>query len=349
MSGSRFIPGTLSSTAVREHSFVVQVENASLSGVVLRELTRATLQSGKSLRFTARGYSMAPFIRDGDLITIVPCESSPRPGEVLAFVNADTQRLTVHRLISRTASGSVLKGDNVGEPDGFVPDAQLLGRVARVERAGRTVPGVLGMGGRAIALLSWWNLPIAVSQAYHFPRRISGKLLRRAQRLSAYPALVRPWSPRVDIFEADTADLIAISRCILPGVWQRPPAPVAHVTRYVAKAGVALAGFVQLIRHPPQHVPYAGYWLNSHYVWTRYRRLGIGERLIRQAMAQARKDGAWELRLLVSEIDACAIGLYRKLGFVRMALPALDQQLVLEPPPRRHVMSVRLAESSRIP
>ena len=44
----------------------------SLSGEALIELMRAVLARGLPFRFAARGFSMAPFIRDGDVISVSP-------------------------------------------------------------------------------------------------------------------------------------------------------------------------------------------------------------------------------------------------------------------------------------
>lgn len=331
--------------ADRSGSFVVEISGTPLSGVALRELARVTLQRGKTFRFTAHGYSMLPFIQDGDVITVAPLASRPRLGEVVAFVNPVSERLTVHRITGCTTRGYVIKGDSLPEPDCVLADGGVLGRVVRVERSGHDVPGILGHASTAIALLSRWNLPLTARRAYGLPRRAAGALLRRAQGFAIYPTLVKPWSSRIAIGEASPADLIEVQQRFQPGLWQRPLPPAPNVTRYVARSGQALAGFVELVRHPPEHDPYIGHWLFSLHVWTRYRRLGIGASLTRQVMARARHEGAAELQLIVNDTNTAAIDLYTRLGFVRCERPALDRTLALETP-RRVIMSVNLTDTN---
>jgi ribosomal protein S18 acetylase RimI-like enzyme len=124
-------------------------------------------------------------------------------------------------------------------------------------------------------------------------------------------------------------------------VWTRPAPRNPNVTEYVARVGGDLAGFVELVRHPPEHFPYVGHWLFSLHVWTRFRGLGIGALLTRQVMEQAQRKGARELLLVVFADNAPAIHLYRKLGFVPIAAPAFDEQFAREPRPRI-VMCVNL-------
>lgn len=335
--------GTRSSDSIALLSpFVTEIRDASLSGVTLRELTRTILNRGKAFRFTAHGYSMAPFICDGDVILVSPLDTPPSLGEVVVFVNPESQRLTVHRVINLAVSGFVIKGDNLTKQDGVIAGDCLLGRVSRVERAGQTVPGVLGRAGMIIAVLSRYNLLLANRKAYNTLRHVVAALLRHLQSLTAYPAVVRPWAPLIDIGEASQAELINVQRHLMPGVWQRPPPPDPSVTRYVAKTGSALAGFVELVRHSPEHFPYLGHWLYGLHVWPRYRRLGIGERLTRTVMMQAHEEGASELLLLVQDTNKAAIDLYTKLGFARCARPTLDRQLA-EDCMGRVLMSIHLS------
>jgi hypothetical protein len=127
----------------------------SLSGNALQEFLRAVLARGMPLRFKARGFSMSPFIQDGDVLTVVPHPARrPRSGEVVAFYHPKTGKLVVHRVLARRAGGYLLRGDNTPEADGLIPAAHVLGRVARVERRGRRVRLGQGTVGRLIAMLA---------------------------------------------------------------------------------------------------------------------------------------------------------------------------------------------------
>jgi len=118
-----------------------------------------------------------------------------------------------------------------------------------------------------------------------------------------------------------------------------------NVTNFVAKRKSRVIGFVQLVRHPPEHHPYIGYWLFSLSVRLRYRGLGIGEALSRAVIEKAREKGAEELLLLIHDDNKPAVHLYHKLGFEKKSIPALDSKLEEEyhiTGRRRLVMGVSL-------
>ncbi len=321
------------------------IADAPLSGPALRELTRATLGRGLPFRFTAHGYSMTPFIQDGDVITVAPLTAPPTPGVVVAFVNPHHQRLTVHRVVALTPEGYLVRGDNLAEPDGLLTDADLLGRVVQVKRNGRPVAAGLGRAGPLLAHLSRLGLLWGARQALFLPRRGAGMLLRWLQSLPAYRHLGRHWQPAVRISEVDMAGLAEVQRRLSPELWHPPPRPNPLVTPYAAHVGGLLAGFVELVRHPPAHAPYVGHWLFSLHVWTAFRGLGVGEQLTRQVIRQAQAEGAAALLLVVNEDNAPAIRLYRKLGFVHVAMPELDRRFA-QANPRRLVMRIVWQEAS---
>lgn len=136
--------------------FSVPAGSLALSGVALSEIMGAVLKKGRPFRFRAGGWSMAPLIRDGDVITLAPLAAgAPRPGDVVAFVRPETGQLVVHRVVSRRGRVWRIRGDsNAAACDDLVPDENLLGRVTRIERQGRPVRMGLGPERRLIAWLS---------------------------------------------------------------------------------------------------------------------------------------------------------------------------------------------------
>ncbi len=118
------------------------------------ELMTAVLDKGKPFRFQAAGASMSPFIRGGDVITIVPVQERIHLGEVLAFRQPESDRLAVHRVVGRGRRGFLVKGDNGCHCDGRVTREKIIGRVTRVEHCGREVRIGLGLERILIAGLS---------------------------------------------------------------------------------------------------------------------------------------------------------------------------------------------------
>lgn len=105
----------------------------SLSGAAMREFLEAVLERGAPFRFTARGCSMYPAIKDRDVITVSPLGGrAPGVGEVVAF-RSDEERLVVHRIVAVAEGFYELRGDNCPMGDGRVSCDALLGVVTRVE------------------------------------------------------------------------------------------------------------------------------------------------------------------------------------------------------------------------
>jgi len=135
---------------------VVKAREFPLSGQDLLDLMQAVLARGVPFRFCARGWSMTPFIHDGDVITVSPLHGAlPGVGEVVAFARPGTGNPVVHRVIARCGTGSLIQGDSMEEyTDGIIPAENLLGRVTRVERRGHDIWLGLGPERYVIAWLS---------------------------------------------------------------------------------------------------------------------------------------------------------------------------------------------------
>jgi signal peptidase I len=127
----------------RSQSFecsVLSTHNSSLS-----ELLEAVLCKGLDCRFQAKGHSMSPFIKNGDVITVSPLNgTSPGLGDVAAFIRKGTGRLVIHRVVGKREDSYFIKGDNASEADGLVQKANILGFVTGVERKGKKV--FIGLG-----------------------------------------------------------------------------------------------------------------------------------------------------------------------------------------------------------
>ena len=150
----------------------------SLSGPALSEVSREVLARGHSFRFHARGTSMSPFIRNGDVITLSPFEvAHSSPGTVVAFINPATGQLVVHRIVAVIGNCYRIRGDNCEEEDGEFDHESIIGTVSNIERAGKPVRFGLGSERALIALLSrrQWLSPCitAVGTIISLVRRLS--------------------------------------------------------------------------------------------------------------------------------------------------------------------------------
>jgi hypothetical protein len=126
-----------------------------LSGPDLIELLRAVLDKGVPFRFRAKGFSMSPFIKDDDVITVSPLtDGSIRSGDVVAFIRPEMKKLVIHRVVGQKGEYFHIKGDNIPDTDELIPVANILGRVTRVERSGKEIFFGLGPERFLIAFLT---------------------------------------------------------------------------------------------------------------------------------------------------------------------------------------------------
>lgn len=126
-----------------------------LSGEAVSELMRAVLEKRRPFRFQAKGTSMFPFLREGDQMTVVSVgRRKIQIGDIVAFIHPESKKFTVHRAIKRKGKRLLIKGDNNVGSDGLIPEANILGFVSKIERAGKRMTFSLGPGKRIIAL---WN------------------------------------------------------------------------------------------------------------------------------------------------------------------------------------------------
>ena len=146
-----------------------------LSGAAVTCLLTAVIERDKPFKFKARGWSMSPFIRDGDILTLSPpLISFPQKGDVLCVLDPGTDKLVVHRVVGMKNGKYRIKGDSAEKKDARSFGLnRICGHVTRVERNGKPVRFGLGPERRAIALLS--QVPVViklVSKALGVLRRI---------------------------------------------------------------------------------------------------------------------------------------------------------------------------------
>lgn len=96
--------------------------------------------SGASFRFCARGRSMLPTIQDGDTLYVEPLRKSPRRGDIVLFLREG--KFTAHRIVGRSGSAFVTRGDAAIDTDGVVGREDILGKIVarHCATSGRKIP-----------------------------------------------------------------------------------------------------------------------------------------------------------------------------------------------------------------
>jgi len=126
---------------------------------VLPELVKDIVGKGVECRLEVKGFSMSPFIKDSDAVTISPIfDASPRFGDVIAFVHPEAHKLIIHRVVRKIGDACLVKGENSLEPDGLIERKHIIGIITKVERKGRKVSFGLGPERFLIAILTRKNL-----------------------------------------------------------------------------------------------------------------------------------------------------------------------------------------------
>ena len=143
---------------VGELASVVVKEDISLRNSDIAELIRSAVTKGASFRFKVKGYSMTPFIKDDDIVTISSAANSLIAiGTPVAFTKDIEKRLAIHRIVKKEKALYLIKGDNCSEADGLISPADILGYVSKIERAGKDIGFGLNMEKAVIAYLSRRN------------------------------------------------------------------------------------------------------------------------------------------------------------------------------------------------
>lgn len=308
----------------------------------LAGLICSCVKGGTSFRFKVKGFSMTPFIKDDDIVTISPLLSSVvRIGALVAFIHPSSKKLIIHRVIKRAEKDYLLKGDNLPKADGWISREGLLGMVTRIERKGKLASFGLGPERTIIAFLSRIGLLFLILQGLRAIKNILAYCLSRMQDIALYRRLARALSKEIEIKEANEEELRKLERW-LDLKLKITPLPSLRITDFVAKKGERIMGFVCLVRYPEGSL-YTGYWLFGLKVRLPNRGMGIGEGLTKNVISKAKEENAQNLSLLVYEDNHSAISLYRKLGFKMQVIPGLEEELEKEKSKqgRRRVVMVK--------
>jgi hypothetical protein len=153
------------------------------------ELSAEFLRAGRTLRFRAVGSSMQPLVRDGDILLVQPLGSRPAQAGDVVLCSPAPGLVLVHRVVRRLDGPGgrrlTVQGDQLVRPDAEIPEAQVLGRVGAIERAGARID----MDQPMMRLLGWLvALRSRSNVGRGRPCRLALRLLRRLPGFSRYLA-----------------------------------------------------------------------------------------------------------------------------------------------------------------
>ena len=153
-----------------------EAQEFSLSGAVTIELIQAAFAKDALFRFKVKGFSMSPFIKDEDIITLSPVwRSKGALGKLVACVCPEHKKLVVHRVVGRKSNRYLIRGDSCLEPDCLMGKEDILGCVTKIERENKAFFFSLGPERIAIAFLSRNGL----LPAFFFSWRLIPRFFRR--------------------------------------------------------------------------------------------------------------------------------------------------------------------------
>lgn len=312
-------------------------------------LSRDILKKGRSVRFQAKGWSMHPFVQDGDFITVSPVEdSSIKTGDVVFYSTAE-DRIIVHRVIRKYQKDGrvtmLIKGDATSGPSEKVNAENILGKVVAIERDGQKkrldtkIYRMKSLVLAGISPFSRWTYLVG-RMIKHNGLRVLRKILQGLQGLKPYRILIKRLIRKDNISYqiATSDDAFSLSRFYSYHKYPEIENPVKTFEDQlkelqgsgyclVAKKGDKVIGSTTIARSEDTDSSFPDWWLTGMLVNWRYRGMGIGERLTKMACEIAAENGASNVKLLAFKKSRPAINLYRKMGFRQISIPQLDEQL----------------------
>lgn len=140
-------------------------------------ITAELLRLGNTVRFRASGTSMRPFIRDGDMLTVMPTRTdSLRTGDVI-FYGTPADGVMAHRVVAIRNKGEnrtfLVRGDATGGPFENVSAHRILGQVTGIHRGTRWIH--IGAAHHRMVPVAWAHIQTLRRQA----RIGAGKIKRR--------------------------------------------------------------------------------------------------------------------------------------------------------------------------
>lgn len=304
----------------------------------LELLADGIMRKGGSFNFKARGFSMYPFIHDGDILTISPVSTNEiKSGDIILYKSFDN-RIVVHRVIGKTKINNheILKvrGDALmGAPE-YILTSQVIGKAIK-QRRNSNVVDLQKLVSKFFAQIWLITYPIRSSTLYFIftVKKFLSLIFRLFQGLSLYRKLAQILiGEKVNylVIADDFASLDNKLKEFFSLFKMAPKSSMIYSYEISAYIGQKKVGSVALLKFDESNLFYPDWWLLGMEVRTPYRGAGIGKNLLYMAINKAFEVNANKVNLLVLRTNHIAINLYKKMGFKKISIPALDEQLEKE-------------------
>jgi signal peptidase I len=162
-------------------------ETVSCGPLDFEELSIEVLKAGHDLRFEARGWSMRPLVRDGDVLLVRPAGNGEIAVADIVLYRSPRRGIVVHRVVGIRRDGHErvlsVKGDAARRPDPAVLESHVAGKIVAIERSGRSI-NPDNRGWRYFSTLyvrvppvRWWVYPL-IRRANSGLRRLTESIAR---------------------------------------------------------------------------------------------------------------------------------------------------------------------------
>lgn len=144
----------------------------SVSVADLIPLFQESLAAGNTVRFSPRGTSMRPMLRQGRDVVILSAVKGPLRKYDIPFYQRDDGAYVLHRVVKCGETYTCI-GDNQYELEPGIRQDQLIAVLSGFVRGGKYIP-VTNLGYRIYSRLWHWSRPA---------RRLAGKVKRKIRKL----------------------------------------------------------------------------------------------------------------------------------------------------------------------
>jgi ribosomal protein S18 acetylase RimI-like enzyme len=272
----------------------------------------------EQISLQAKGGSMFPFIRSGDWVDIQLLKQKKEligKGEIILF--RKDGYLCLHRVLQKRKQAVLAKGDMSFGHDGIIGADNILGRVVSIQR-GRQRINLGALTNRYIAVIAA-DLSLFLQYPVLFARKIfsfAAAGFYRIQGFKAYRVIVKKiFNDQVVVRCAEQKDQEQLRDLYLMAgkdIREGLARTKARGFWLVAERRQRIAGGLTVTRSDLDPLIWLIFGLEVKPI---FRGLGIGSKIVKEAILKAGKSGARRIELCVNKKAYPAVSLYRKLGF----------------------------------